>query len=172
MKKIKLALGIVCSLFACQGFAEMNLNTSQTSLLTSYGVELGALYLNQDDGGDTLTVLPMINKKLIGGVDFQLNAQAGATAYKDSRTEQSFMIAVLRLNPIYNITGSRYSLEGLLGLQSWESESSVQFDYGLRGNVDLKDYFQDLVDQAFIAVGRIENENKVTYFTMGLKKWF
>ncbi|MNJ96736.1 hypothetical protein D3C87_144670 [compost metagenome] len=136
-----------------------------------WGAEAGVLYLTQDNDGNTTTVLPMLNYKILTKDSFILSAQVGGTAYRDESTDKTFLIGVLRVNPEYQLGASKFSIEGLIGVQSWESKGT-KLDLGARLNFGLQDLTDSYVDQAYLGGGVIDHENKTTYYTLGVKKWF
>ncbi|GEM_PF-3923318 len=135
------------------------------------GAEIGGLYLTQSGGGNTTTVLPMLNYKFLKAEKFKLNIQAGATVYLDHSSDDKFFVGVARVNPIYQIA-EKFSLEGLLGTQFWAEGSKFNLDLGGRVNYSLSDMTKNYLDDVFAGGGVITHEEAVTYFTLGVKKWF
>ncbi|MNJ96726.1 hypothetical protein D3C87_144570 [compost metagenome] len=168
MKKISLIATF--TFLNCTAYAQ-DMQSTMT-LQQRLGAEIGALYLSQSSGGNTTTVLPMLNAKLWNKDSFAINTQIGGTAYKDQSTDKTFTIAVARINPIYQIAESKWSVEGLLGLQAWEGKGGAKADFGARVNYDIKDLSQSYLDDASLGAGTVAHEEAVTYVTLGVKKWF
>lgn len=166
MKRIFLSL-IALSTFAYTS----SIYSQEISSSSRFGAEAGLLWLSQSKGGNTLTVLPAFNVRILDHNTFSLNAQIGATAYKDDRSDKNFWIGVLRFNPIYKIEDSKFSIEGLLGVQLWETKG-MKADIGLRANYDVQEWTHQYLDQVFLGGGIITHDNQTNYLTLGLKKWF
>ncbi|WP_142699596.1 hypothetical protein [Bdellovibrio sp. ZAP7] len=153
---------LIIFLFATTARAESN------SLVSNWGVEAGALYLNQSSGGETTTILPMLDGGLWLSGNWALNVQIGGTAYKDSSTDKTFTIGVARINPVYRIPATKFSVEALLGMQKWE-EQDAKADLGLRGNYVVGN---DWLSELFFGAGSVQHDEVTNYVTVGMKKWF
>jgi hypothetical protein len=164
MKKLALLSLLSLSSFA---FAD-----GSFSLKEKLGAEIGGLYLSQSGGGNTTTVLPMINLKVLERGTFKLNAQAGATAYLDDSSDDRFFVGVARVNPTILIEKTQMSLEGLFGFQYWDEGKKINLDLGARLNYNILDLSKKYLDEAFVGVGIITHSETATYFTLGVKKWF
>lgn len=139
---------------------------------SAWSVEAGILNLSEESGGSTTTVLPAIGYQLFNRNQIDIAMQVGATAYLDQSTDDTFGILALRINPTYTFTESRWVAEGVLGFQSWEGESLLSADIGLRANYDISTIANDYVSRVFVGVGIIDRKDRVTYLTLGLKKQF
>ncbi|MFM6929595.1 MAG: hypothetical protein ACKOX6_14090 [Bdellovibrio sp.] len=160
--KNTLSLTMIVLFLGCGASAQSN------STVPKWGVEVGSLYFHQDSGGDTTTVLPMINAGLWQSGSWDLNAQIGGTVAKGANNDDTFSIGVLRLNPLYRFADMPFSIEGLLGVQKWEKQDT-KVDLGLRGNYLLG---HEWVSEIFAAAGSVQLDEVTNYVTVGLKKWF
>lgn len=146
-------------------------SVSSLSFKERLGAEAGFIYLKQDGGGNTTTVFPFLDLKVWGVDEFSLNAQVGATAYKDEATSKTFAIAALRVNPIYQIS-AMFSVEGLLGVQAWESKGGAKTDFGARMNYRVNAISDNWINDVYLGAGTIAHDDPTIYMTLGLKKWF
>ncbi|MNK89338.1 hypothetical protein D3C87_1093460 [compost metagenome] len=158
----------ILSIFTIVLFFSGAVSAQNNSSEATWGVEAGLLYLNQSSGGDTTTVLPMLNGRLWHSGPWGLNAQVGATVYKDANSDKTFSIGVFRLNPLYQIADTKFSLEGLLGVQKWEDQDA-KADLGLRLNYGFESAW---LSELFVGGGSVQQDETTNYLTLGLKKWF
>ena len=162
--KIKTTISLLLLLVCSSVFA-------QTEFPNSFGAEVGAMYVSQNGGQNTTTLLPMLNYKILNHGAFGVNAQAGVTGYKDAVSGNVRSIFVARINPIYQIPESDFSVEGLIGIQQWESRGA-EADYGMRVNYTTDSLQAVWADQVFLGGGKINHIIDTNYFVLGLKKWF
>lgn len=163
MKLLKTTI-FLSTFFSLTAFAEIQYPNS-------LGAEIGIMYVAQNAGQNTTTVLPMINYKALAYGNMSLSAQAGFTGYKDAQSGNVRSIFVVRLNPEYKISDSDFSVEGLIGIQQWESRGA-EADFGLRVNYSSDIIKNMWIDEAFAGGGRINHVVETNYFTLGVKKWF
>ena len=166
--KVSQCLVLFSALVSLNAFAQ---ESASFEIRQRLGVEAGVLALSQSGGGDTTTVLPLINFKLWTQENFTVVAQAGGTAYKEASMDKTFGIGVLRINPLYRFADTAFSVEGLLGVQAWEGRGT-KADLGLRVNYNVRAWTNEYLDEAFAGGGTINHDNVTNYFTVGFKKQF
>ena len=138
-----------------------------------FGAELAAQYLSQNGDGETYTVLPMLNYRLLENENrFQLNVQVGGTSYMDDASDDRFFVGVARVNPIYKMDMEKITLEGLFGAQYWDMHNSIKPEVGARANYDVQALTSKMIDEVFAGGGVIFHSKQVIYATVGFKKWF
>lgn len=131
-----------------------------------FGVEVQGFFISQDDNGDTLTLLPMIDFSFLSYGEFSLQAQLGATLLKDF-PEHRFWSSVFRLAPTY-MPSENFSIELPLGVQWWEGEG-VKADLGARFVYQIS---QPWVDDIFAGGGWISDDKTTYHLSLGVRKWF
>jgi opacity protein-like surface antigen len=163
MKKMNYLVLILCLVSA---------SLANADVIESWGAEASLIYLYQSSGGgQSTTVLPMINGKVYSQGGFGLVAQVGATAYKDALTDKVFAISVARLNPSYKFEGTPFAIEGLVGVQAWDGHG-VNLDTGLRGHYFLQESLKEYFSDVFLQVGTIAQNNRTDYVGVGFSSWF
>lgn len=138
----------------------------------SWGLEAGFLSLHQSSGGNTTTVLPLLNWHFLKYDQYDLGLQFGGTVYKDAGTGKSFGISALRLTPSYRFSESSLGLEALLGAELWEAREGLKTDLGVRLNYRLSEPWLSVLNELFIGGGQIFHADPVSYLTVGAKAWF
>lgn len=139
--------------------------------LEGVSVEGSVLYLSQDSGGSTTTVLPAVNYSFFKNENFESSFQLGLTMYKSEAEDKTFWIAAFRTISMYDFKFYGLKAGLILGFQNWEAEGT-KLDIGLSTSYDLRKYDLPYIHETFLTVGTIRHDEPTRYVSGGLRYWF
>lgn len=143
-----------------------------SNVQANFSAELAALYLSQDNDGETFTALPMLGYNVFRQENFELTAKLGLSAYKDAKTDDTFLVGVIHLNPSYKIATTKFSVEAILGAQYWETSETFEMEFGARVNYNISELTKGHMNEIFAGGSMITADEDTLSLTIGLKKNF
>lgn len=145
---------------------------AQMTSMPGWIAEASVLHLTQENDGETTTVLPMLGIQVWKHDNFEVHSKLGFTLYKNQSTDKTFGVGVLHLNPSYQLSEKKWSLEAVLGIQYWEEGTETIAEFGARMNYDITIATNHLLGRVFLGATTINTKEKTIALALGISKDF